>query len=226
MNEKDERIRALIQERKTTAKHEKDRIREISKEIKKCIRENKRRKRQERIQKILEKVKGTKNTPSIKSVKKRILITKVKNKEGEAVKTRQGIANVFAKFFEDVHKGEEDDNDEDMSSCTDQENADSSQIETIPEFTTEEIQAAIERLKKGKAKDSNGIRAEQLKNCSDDTKEKSGQSATNLCSRRTSQKAGERSVSKSSTKRVTGRILAITFQFVAYLFYFSCLPQY
>ena len=43
---KDERIRALIQERKSTAKHEKDRIREISKEIKKCIRENKRRKRQ------------------------------------------------------------------------------------------------------------------------------------------------------------------------------------
>ena len=59
--EKDEKIRALIQERKTTAKHEKERIREISKKIKKYIRENKRTKRQERIQKILEKVKGTKN---------------------------------------------------------------------------------------------------------------------------------------------------------------------
>ena len=35
-----------------------------------------------------------------------------------------------------------------------------------------EIQDSIDRLKKGKAKDSNGIRAEQLKNCSDDTKEK------------------------------------------------------
>ena len=34
MNEKDERIRALIQERKTTTKDKKDRIREISKEIK------------------------------------------------------------------------------------------------------------------------------------------------------------------------------------------------
>ena len=42
----------------------------------------------------------------------------------------------------------------------------------IPEFTKSEIQDAIDRLKKGKAKDSNGIRAEQLKNCSDDTKEK------------------------------------------------------
>ena len=45
---------------------------------------------------------------------------------------------------------------------------------------------AIDRLKKGTAKDSNGIRAEQLKNCSDDTKEKSGQSSTKLRSRMTS----------------------------------------
>ena len=81
-------------------------------------------------------------------MKKRILIPKVKNKEGEAVKTRQGIANVFTKFYEDLYKGEEDYNDEDMSSCTDHENADSSQIDTILEFTTDEIQAAIDRLKK------------------------------------------------------------------------------
>ena len=86
MNEKDERIRALIQKRKITVKHEKDQIREISKEIKKNIRENRRMKRQEKIQKILEKVKGTKNIPSIKSVKKRILIPKVRNKVGEAEK--------------------------------------------------------------------------------------------------------------------------------------------
>ena len=50
-NEKDERIRALTNERKTTGKHNKDRIREISKEIKKYIRENKRLRRQEKNQK-------------------------------------------------------------------------------------------------------------------------------------------------------------------------------
>ena len=69
-NEKDERIRALIHERKTCGKHNKDRIREISKEIKKYIRENKRLRRQEKIQKILEKVQGTKNINSIKSAKR------------------------------------------------------------------------------------------------------------------------------------------------------------
>ena len=88
------------------AKHAKARIREISKEIKKWIRENKRTKRQVEIQKILEKVKGTRNIPSIKSMKKRILIPKVKNKDGENIKTRQAIANVFAKFYEDLYEGE------------------------------------------------------------------------------------------------------------------------
>ena len=38
-------------------------------------------------------------------------------------------------------------------------------------FTTEEIQSAIDRLRKAKAKDSSGVRAEQLKNASDETKE-------------------------------------------------------
>ena len=165
MNEKDERIRALIHERKTIAKHCKERIREISKEIKKCIRENKKTKRQEKSKK-LEKVKRTKNINSIKSVKKRILIPKVKNKEGEAVKTRQGIANVFAKFYEDLYVGEEE-NEGGHATM----NEETDQDEYMEEFTTEEIQGAIDRLKKGKAKDSNGIRAEQLKLCSEETKE-------------------------------------------------------
>ena len=48
---------------------------------------------------------------------------------------------------------------------------DTDQDDYMEEFTTEEIQNAIDRLKKGKAKDSNGIRAEQLKLCSEETKE-------------------------------------------------------
>ena len=116
-------------------------------------------KRQEKIQKILEKVKGTKNIPSIKSVKRRILIPKIRNKDGEAEKTRQGIANVFAKFHEELYKGEDEQDDESKHAHIDQENADSSQNETIPEFTKEEIQAAIHHLKKGRAKDNSGVRA-------------------------------------------------------------------
>ena len=58
-----------------------------------------------------------------------------------------------------------------MESCTEDDKTDPSQLNSIPEFTKNEIQDAIDRLKKGKANDSNGIRAEQLKNCSDDTEE-------------------------------------------------------
>ena len=42
----------------------------------------------------------------------------------------------------------------------------------IPELTIEELQAAINRLKKkGKTGDSNGIRAEDIKTCDEETKE-------------------------------------------------------
>ena len=119
---KDEKILALIQERKSTAKNEKEKIKEISKEIKRCIRDNKRSKRREKCEKILEEVKGTRNISSVTSVKKRILITKVKNKEGEAVKTRQGIANVFEKFNEDLYEGEEGYTEEGMDSRTEDDN--------------------------------------------------------------------------------------------------------
>ena len=50
-------------------------------------------------------------------------------------------------------------------------NEETDQDDYMDEFTTEEIQCAIDRLKQGKAKDSNGIRAEQLKICIEETKE-------------------------------------------------------
>ena len=91
------------------------------------------------------------------------------------------------------------------------------QDNSIKEFATNEIQDAIDRLKTGKAKDGNGIRAEQLKNCSDDTKEKSGQSSTKLRSKMTShQKAGENAESKSFTKKETEKMQATTGQSVVY----------
>ena len=57
-NEKDERIRALIQERKTCGKQNKDRIREISKEIKKYIRENKKAAKTKKFKKSWKKSKA------------------------------------------------------------------------------------------------------------------------------------------------------------------------
>ena len=226
--EKDERVRALVQERKTTEKHNKDRIREISKEIKKCIRDNKRTKRQEKRQKKSGKVKDTKNISSIKSVKKRILIPKVKNKEGEAVKTRQGIANVFAKIYEDLYKGEEAYNDEDMSWCTDHENAD---------FQPNRHNSGVHNRRDPSGHRSIETRKSERQqwNTSGTTqnlqwwhgrKDKDHLQRNCAAGRLHTKKLAKDPYSKSSTKRVTERILAITGQFVNYLFYTSCLRQF
>ena len=65
------------------------------------------------------------------------------------------------------------------------------QDNNIKEFTTNEIQDAIDRQKKGKAKDGNG---EQLKNCSDETEGKDQNSLQWDCASRRLQhrKAGEK----------------------------------
>ena len=67
----------------------------------------------------------------------------MKNKEGEAVQTRQGIANVFAKFYEELYVGEDENDNEDTMT-----NGETDQDGYMDEFTTEEIQSAIDRLKK------------------------------------------------------------------------------
>ena len=41
----------------------------------------------------------------------------------------------------------------------------------IPEFTQDEVQAAIDKLKKSKANDNNGIQVEDIKTCDATTKE-------------------------------------------------------
>ena len=79
ISRKDAEIRRLIEERRSTPKEEKQRLKELSKCIKKCIRDKKRVKRQQAIQRILEDFKGVSNIPGIKSAKKKKLITKIKN---------------------------------------------------------------------------------------------------------------------------------------------------
>ena len=72
----------------------------------------------------------------------------------------------------DGEEGEEDKNEQKAKSRTEDKKRMLDQFNTIPEITKSEIQDAIDRLKKGKAEDGSGVRAEQLKNCSDRTKEK------------------------------------------------------
>ena len=226
--EKDEKNRALIQERKTIVKHEKDRIREISKKIKKCIRDHKRMKRQEKIQKILEEVKGTRNISQYQiSEEGESSSPNIKNKEGETVKTRQGIANVFAKFYEDLYEGDDDCTERGTDLRTEDDGKDPEQDNSIKEFAITEIQDAIDRLKKGRAKDSNGIRAEQLKNCSDDTKEKIRTIFNEIAQQDDFTPKSWRKIRiQVIYKKVTEKMQATTGQSVVCQYCTSCLPPY
>ena len=84
---KDAEILRLIEERRSTPKEEKQRLKEVSKCIKMYQRQ-KRMKRQMDIKRILEDFQGIRNIPGIKSAKKRVLITK---------KTRKGNATHLGK---------------------------------------------------------------------------------------------------------------------------------
>ena len=147
-------IRRLIKERRTTPKEEKQRSKDVSKQIRKCIRDKKRAKRQEEIQRILEDFKGIEKIPGIKSAKRRALITKIKNEKGGVITSRKGIANVFREFYKQFyddqeHEETEQENEENENeSSIDVQNKDMSETMRIPEITTEELQTAINRLKK------------------------------------------------------------------------------
>ena len=159
--DKDAEILRLIEERRSTPKEEKQRLKELSKRIKKCIREKKRMKRQQDIQRILEEFQGVRNIPGIKTAKKKVLITKIENDKGECITSRKGIADVFGEFYKRLYEdNERDDFEHEMSDDR-----------RIPEITTEEVQNAISKLKKGRSPDSNGIRAEDIKACDAETRE-------------------------------------------------------
>ena len=116
-------------------------------------------KRQQDIQRILEEFKGVRNIPGIKTAKKKVLITSTKNDKGECITSRKGIADVFGEFYKRLYEdNERDDFEHEIS-----------EDRRIPEITTEELQNAITKPKKGKSPESNGIRAEDI--CDDETRE-------------------------------------------------------
>ena len=118
-------------------------------------------KRQQDIERILEEFKGVRNIPRIKTAKKRVLITKIKNKEGECITSRKGIADTFGEFYKRLYEDSGKNNSE-------QEMKDDKRI---PEITSEELQSALSKLQTGKSPDGNGIRAEDIKDCNDETRE-------------------------------------------------------
>ena len=118
-------------------------------------------KRQQDIERILEEFRGVRNIPGIKTAKKRVLITKIKNDKGECITSRKGIADAFGEFYKRLHEDKERDDPE----------HETSDDRRTPEITTEELQSAISKLKTGKSPDGNGIRAEDTTACDEETRD-------------------------------------------------------
>ena len=156
ISRKDAEIRRVIEERRSTPKEEEKRLKEVSK----CIR--KMHQRQEKNEKADGHPKNSRrihrcqrNIPGIKSAKKRVLITKMKNEKGENISSHEGIANVFGEFHKKIHNDNEQDEYEQEirengnESNTDVHINDTEEMTRIPEITTEELQQdAIKKLKK------------------------------------------------------------------------------
>ena len=89
----------------------------------------------------------------------------------------KGIADVFGeiykKLYEDKGKDESEQalGEDENNSSTDVHNNNTEETTRIPEITTKELQTAINKLKKGKSPDNKGIRAEDIKDCDEETRE-------------------------------------------------------
>ena len=111
-------------------------------------------KRQQNIQRLLEDFQGLRNIPGIKSAKKKVHITKIKNEKGEINTSREGIANVFWEFYKTIYDDNEQDESEqevgenENESSTVVHNNSTDEMTRIPEITTEELRTAINKLKK------------------------------------------------------------------------------
>ena len=87
---------------------------------------------------------------------------KIKNEKGECITFRKGIADTFGEFYNRLYEDSEKDNSE----------HEMRDDKRIPEITSEELQSAISKLKTGTSPDGNGIRAEDIKDCNHETREK------------------------------------------------------
>ena len=99
------------------------------------------------------------------------------NDKGECITSRKGIAEVFGEFnkrFSDDN--EKDDSEQELGhadnySSTNVHNNNIGEMAGIPDIKTEELQPAINKLRKGKSPDSKGIRAEDVEACDEETRE-------------------------------------------------------
>ena len=149
----DETVKNLMERRKALPGDSTER-KELSKQIQREIRRERRAKQHQQIGETLEKFENLKSIPRIKTVKKRTLIVKMVNKDGKMESDRISIANIFADFYEQLY----------ASRNASQANvAYDDRSETIDPFTRGELVKSIKDLNSNRCADARGVKAEMLK---------------------------------------------------------------
>ena len=116
-------------------------LEELKAEFKPLMKEEVGDARQQDIQRILEDFKGAENIPRIKSAKRRVLITKIKNEKGETITSQKGIANVFGEFYQKIfddngqEESEQEIGENENESSTDVHNNNTNEMTKIPAIT-------------------------------------------------------------------------------------------
>ena len=170
-------LEGFLKKEEKLLKGEKQRLKDLTNHTRKCIRDKIRTKRQEKIQRTLEDLKRNQEHTRHQICKKKDTHHQDKNGKGEVITSRKGIANVFGEFYSKLSDDDKFDETEMESDKNETENnmedqgTDVTETKEFPEITTEELQAAIYRLKKCKSADSNGIRVEDITACGEESKE-------------------------------------------------------
>ena len=108
--------------------------------------------RRNRIANILSTFRGLKNTTSITTRRKNILVTHMQDKDGDNNNDRPHAANVFAEFYEELYTS--------TTKTRSHEHEDKYEHQgTMKPFTLRERNDAINQLKRGKATNTRGVNA-------------------------------------------------------------------
>lgn len=147
-------LRTLIGEREGIHHDQASLRATICKRIRKLIQKKLALQKEEKIRRILTEFRGLREITSITGPPRKTSIESMKDGHGTAHSSKEGIAEVFAMFYENLY-------DSKRPSGLQHSRGDTSPA--APPFTTEELLRALRRLKNGKAKDCQGIVAEMLK---------------------------------------------------------------
>ena len=92
---------------------------------------------------------ASKNTNSIKTGRKKVLITDMQGKTGTNKHDRQGIADVLTEFYEELYTS--------TSKTQEHEHEDNDQLHhSMTPFTMQELNSAINQLKRAKLQTQEG----------------------------------------------------------------------